>query len=325
MTGGWAQKKISFCLLLFKSISRCDTIGKRSIFSVEPKGGPQQHQEGHLSDEQSTEEGNTAIWRPSWTLRVLLLPFFLTHWRGRKDSQTWCPLQTEYFTDRWSDCPIFQDYFSDGTNVHCIFHWFSIIVVNIILKELLRGDKTAFITSWVLHNRAALAVQGAERNGRRTKTGRAEGNSQPCVSLLMSPRIFSTWPNDSVWKLAFMHIAWAHFVRFVSAHAEGRRPINLGRGEAPLIESPGSRWAIIIYLPPVSSSGETHSWGGRFNEEKMSGQTLTDRIAAAQYQLTGSDMARAVCKATTHEVMAPKKKHLECKSFFLYPILHGPT
>lgn len=45
----------------------------------------------------------------------------------------------------------------------------------------------------------------------------------------------------------------------------------------------------------------------------MSGQTLTDRIAAAQYQLTGSDMARAVCKATTHEVMAPKKKHLECK------------
>ncbi|XP_061563357.1 clathrin coat assembly protein AP180-like [Cololabis saira] len=43
----------------------------------------------------------------------------------------------------------------------------------------------------------------------------------------------------------------------------------------------------------------------------MSGQTLTDRIAAAQYSLTGSDMARAVCKATTHEVMAPKKKHLE--------------
>ncbi|XP_064847272.1 clathrin coat assembly protein AP180-like isoform X2 [Oncorhynchus masou masou] len=43
----------------------------------------------------------------------------------------------------------------------------------------------------------------------------------------------------------------------------------------------------------------------------MSGQTLTDRIAAAQYQLTGSEVSRAVCKATTHEVMAPKKKHLE--------------
>ncbi|XP_062843985.1 clathrin coat assembly protein AP180 [Trichomycterus rosablanca] len=43
----------------------------------------------------------------------------------------------------------------------------------------------------------------------------------------------------------------------------------------------------------------------------MSGQTLTDRIAAAQYSLTGSEVARAVCKASTHEVMAPKKKHLD--------------
>lgn len=44
---------------------------------------------------------------------------------------------------------------------------------------------------------------------------------------------------------------------------------------------------------------------------KMSGQTLTDRIAAAQYSVTGSAVARAVCKATTHEVMGPKKKHLD--------------
>ncbi|XP_034384700.1 clathrin coat assembly protein AP180 [Cyclopterus lumpus] len=43
----------------------------------------------------------------------------------------------------------------------------------------------------------------------------------------------------------------------------------------------------------------------------MSGQTLTDRIAAAQYTLTGSEVARAVCKASTHEQTAPKKKHLE--------------
>uniref|UniRef100_A0A4W6E6X1 Clathrin coat assembly protein AP180 n=1 Tax=Lates calcarifer TaxID=8187 RepID=A0A4W6E6X1_LATCA len=43
----------------------------------------------------------------------------------------------------------------------------------------------------------------------------------------------------------------------------------------------------------------------------MSGQTLTDRIAAAQYSLTGSEVSRAVCKATTHEQTAPKKKHLE--------------
>ncbi|CAL8357688.1 unnamed protein product, partial [Arctogadus glacialis] len=44
----------------------------------------------------------------------------------------------------------------------------------------------------------------------------------------------------------------------------------------------------------------------------MSGQTLTDRIAAAQYTLSGSEVCRAVCKATTHEQTAPKKKHLEC-------------
>ncbi|XP_036931041.1 clathrin coat assembly protein AP180 isoform X11 [Acanthopagrus latus] len=43
----------------------------------------------------------------------------------------------------------------------------------------------------------------------------------------------------------------------------------------------------------------------------MSGQTLTDRIAAAQYTLTGSDVSRAVCKATTHEQTPPKKKHME--------------
>ncbi|KFR11515.1 Clathrin coat assembly protein AP180, partial [Opisthocomus hoazin] len=42
-----------------------------------------------------------------------------------------------------------------------------------------------------------------------------------------------------------------------------------------------------------------------------SGQPLTDRIAAAQYSVTGSAVARAVCKATTHEVMGPKKKHLD--------------
>uniref|UniRef100_A0A8C7AJL5 Synaptosome associated protein 91 n=1 Tax=Neovison vison TaxID=452646 RepID=A0A8C7AJL5_NEOVI len=46
----------------------------------------------------------------------------------------------------------------------------------------------------------------------------------------------------------------------------------------------------------------------------MSGQTLTDRIAAAQYSVTGSAVARAVCKATTHEVMGPKKKHLDLQS-----------
>ncbi|XP_066496357.1 phosphatidylinositol-binding clathrin assembly protein-like isoform X2 [Tiliqua scincoides] len=43
----------------------------------------------------------------------------------------------------------------------------------------------------------------------------------------------------------------------------------------------------------------------------MSGQSLTDRIAAAQHSVTGSAVAKAVCKASTHEVMGPKKKHLD--------------
>ncbi|XP_024058454.1 phosphatidylinositol-binding clathrin assembly protein-like isoform X4 [Terrapene carolina triunguis] len=43
----------------------------------------------------------------------------------------------------------------------------------------------------------------------------------------------------------------------------------------------------------------------------MSGQSITDRIAAAQHSVTGSAISKAVCKATTHEVMGPKKKHLD--------------
>ncbi|KAK6323465.1 hypothetical protein J4Q44_G00058040 [Coregonus suidteri] len=43
----------------------------------------------------------------------------------------------------------------------------------------------------------------------------------------------------------------------------------------------------------------------------MSGQSITDRIAAAQHSMTGSAISKAVCKATTHEVSAPKKKHLD--------------
>ncbi|CAL8376715.1 unnamed protein product [Boreogadus saida] len=44
----------------------------------------------------------------------------------------------------------------------------------------------------------------------------------------------------------------------------------------------------------------------------MSGQSITDRIAAAQHSMTGSGISKAVCKATTHEVSGPKKKHLDC-------------
>uniref|UniRef100_A0A8C7X986 Phosphatidylinositol-binding clathrin assembly protein n=1 Tax=Oryzias sinensis TaxID=183150 RepID=A0A8C7X986_9TELE len=43
----------------------------------------------------------------------------------------------------------------------------------------------------------------------------------------------------------------------------------------------------------------------------MSGQSITDRITAAQHSMTGSAISKAVCKATTHEISGPKKKHLD--------------
>lgn len=43
------------------------------------------------------------------------------------------------------------------------------------------------------------------------------------------------------------------------------------------------------------------------------GQTINDRINAVRYALVGQGLARTVCKATTEEVLGPKKKHLDCK------------
>ena len=45
-----------------------------------------------------------------------------------------------------------------------------------------------------------------------------------------------------------------------------------------------------------------------------SGQTISDRLEAAKHSLAGSQLGKTVCKATTEEVMGPKKKHLDCKS-----------
>jgi len=41
------------------------------------------------------------------------------------------------------------------------------------------------------------------------------------------------------------------------------------------------------------------------------GQTLNDRILAARHSLAGQGLAKAVCKATTEEIIGPKKKHLD--------------
>jgi len=45
------------------------------------------------------------------------------------------------------------------------------------------------------------------------------------------------------------------------------------------------------------------------------GQTITDRFNAAKHSLAGSQLGKTICKATTEELMAPKKKHLDCLFF----------
>lgn len=51
------------------------------------------------------------------------------------------------------------------------------------------------------------------------------------------------------------------------------------------------------------------------------GQTLNDRLNAARYALAGQGLARVVCKATTEEVIGPKKKHLD----YLLQCTHEPN
>ncbi|XP_021931113.1 phosphatidylinositol-binding clathrin assembly protein isoform X2 [Zootermopsis nevadensis] len=44
---------------------------------------------------------------------------------------------------------------------------------------------------------------------------------------------------------------------------------------------------------------------------KMAGQTINDRLLAARHSIAGQGLAKSVCKATTEEMIGPKKKHLD--------------
>lgn len=50
----------------------------------------------------------------------------------------------------------------------------------------------------------------------------------------------------------------------------------------------------------------------------MAGQTINDRLLAARHSLAGQGLAKSVCKATTEELIGPKKKHLDCKFIIEY-------
>ncbi|XP_045462053.1 phosphatidylinositol-binding clathrin assembly protein LAP-like isoform X2 [Harmonia axyridis] len=44
---------------------------------------------------------------------------------------------------------------------------------------------------------------------------------------------------------------------------------------------------------------------------RMAGQTINDRLLAAKHSIAGQGLAKSVCKATTEEMIGPKKKHLD--------------
>ena len=54
------------------------------------------------------------------------------------------------------------------------------------------------------------------------------------------------------------------------------------------------------------------------------GQTLNDRLLAAKHSIAGQGLAKAICKASTEELIGPKKKHLDCK-FLLNQIVNLPS
>ncbi|ESO10794.1 hypothetical protein HELRODRAFT_71857 [Helobdella robusta] len=53
----------------------------------------------------------------------------------------------------------------------------------------------------------------------------------------------------------------------------------------------------------------------------VAGQSLVDRVMAAKHSLAGQGLAKSVCKATTEEVIAPKKKHVD----YLIQCTHEPN
>ena len=52
----------------------------------------------------------------------------------------------------------------------------------------------------------------------------------------------------------------------------------------------------------------------------MSG-TVIDKATALKHSVAGSNINKVVCKAASHELAGPKKKHVDCK-LFMY-IIHS--
>lgn len=44
---------------------------------------------------------------------------------------------------------------------------------------------------------------------------------------------------------------------------------------------------------------------------------VKDRVESAKHTLTGSGLGKAISKATSHEVIGPKRKHVDCEYLLL--------
>ena len=44
---------------------------------------------------------------------------------------------------------------------------------------------------------------------------------------------------------------------------------------------------------------------------------VIDKVESAKHALTGSGIGRAVSKATSHEIIGPKRKHVDCELNFV--------
>lgn len=72
-------------------------------------------------------------------------------------------------------------------------------------------------------------------------------------------------------------------------------------------------WVYLIVLFFINLCFSVYDPAFKIKTSNMAGQTMTDRLLAARHSLAGQGLAKSVCKATTEELIGPKKKHLDCK------------
>ena len=50
-----------------------------------------------------------------------------------------------------------------------------------------------------------------------------------------------------------------------------------------------------------------------FSDVQFLTMSVIDKLDAARHSMTGSFLAKVACKATSREVMGPKRKHIDCE------------